>query len=350
MPQPKCLFRFRFATCILPRQRVRIRIAVTDGSVRGIPAVPRPGVVVLRRWCPAAGRRRCHGSAGRGRWCSRDRQRAIRSSFPASVWARSAHASGIDRRWRRREAAVCDWRSARAGNPAPAPFPWPMPRPGRDSREWGRASMLLSPRSVVRLVVVTGRGDASPAPGNLPRTREVSRAADETEQVAGARSSAPAWRVDPRAHWRSDGVRATAPRSPSHGSPPRSWPRWRGSDLPLTSCHLRILYAESVAPEMNPELCHRAIAAWRGASPASVQVSQAARVPWVRALGAPRRRGHAAAPGTARAQGALGACPLSPIQRRAGDENGHPSVIIRARPLPCRPWTRSNASPPCTAS
>ncbi len=42
--------------------------------------------------------------------------------------------------------------------------------------------------------------------------------------------------------------------------------------------------------------------------------------------------------------------PLHRLQRQAGDENGHPSVIILERPLPCRPWTRSNASPPFTAS
>lgn len=338
MPQPKCLFRFRFATCILPWERIRIRMPVTVGSVPGTRGVPMPAVAGLRRWCPEAGRRRCRASADRGRWCSRGRQASCRSLAAFSA-ATAARACESDRQRRHRAVSERGWRSGRAGNRWPTLFPRPTPRLEPDSPV--QAQVPLPLQVVVQRALATERGGPFQSPVAVPRRRVMSWAPDEARRavgwVEGARSNAPAAMADPRAHRRSGGVCATTPRSPPHGSSRRSWPRRRGSGFPLTSCHLRILCAESAAPEMNPQLCRRFATARRFTATVRGVAGEGALGPCVEGATAARtRRGtrHRTGPRRHRRRS------LSPVQRRAGDENGHPSVIIRARPLPCRPWTR----------
>lgn len=220
-----------------------------------------PAVAGPHRWHRAAGRTHSHASGGRDRWCSGVRRRAIRSFFRRSVWGMSVRACGTGRRLRLREVLVCGWPSARAGNPPPLLFAPPRPRlaPGSRTRggiPWSREMVPWPPAMAApaRMAAMDGC-----------RVGTLSRAPAEgtvAARAAPTRSSAPAARIDHRSRRHVGRVFAEAPRPPIHGSPARSRPQRHGSGFLLTSCHLRIVCAESVEPEMNMELSVHALIVW----------------------------------------------------------------------------------------
>lgn len=264
-----------------------------------------------------------------------------------------ALACGSGRRKHRQVASEHGWPSVRAGNRSPARFPPPRRRLAPDSR----VSMRRSPHpEAAAWDPATSPHDPGQVMVRKDRPRaqasHAHRAAMSAGQAVRVRSTALAARVTGNSSRQATPGGVPVPMSPLRGSAPRSRPPRRGSGLLLTSCHPRIALAESVASKMNcPSSARHGDRTGGGvdtvATKRGVSHRDSAFGPCVEGAATARtRRITRHRTGRSRRRRS----PLHRLQRQAGDENGHPSVIILERPLPCRPWTRSNASPPFTAS